>query len=391
LQSVVDVAQRLRDRRDTAKAIAALTAQLRAAGVVVIAEPPYDEKVIRPLRHLTHDGQPLTPDTHAACPGHAAYVKRSWGQEKAEAVYVCVHPRMHGHTDLTTRTAGAMTDEQKAERRTVVANNEAWRSPEKVRRAWLTDFLTRRTPPKGTAGFLAAVLLDQDCHPLSRACGNGHHRARELFRLGDLTDETDAPETRRGRRTPADLLDNATEARALVVTLGLVLAAHEDTWTTDPWRRPGPADARYLMFLMANGYTPAEVEQLVLGAPIAAPTNESDDDEVEVTDHGDNRHRPGADGPRPPLARPGARELPRPAIEADRGSSGRPCPEPAAVPRPADDGGVGAGRRGEGHDAAEPAAQRIPHQLPAQQTNRPVPRMAPRRSKRLEGFHIHGP
>ncbi|MDT7786925.1 MAG: ParB family transcriptional regulator, chromosome partitioning protein, partial [Pseudonocardiales bacterium] len=286
-ENTAHIAQRLRDQRDTARAIETLTAQLTEVGVPVIAEPPYDEKTIRRLDHLRHDGQPLTPDTHAACPGHAAYVKRAYGQEKAEAVYVCVHPRIHGHTDLNSRTpsnsGGAMTDEQKAERRTVVANNEAWRSAEKVRRAWLTDFLTRRTPPKGTAAFLATVLL-HDPHALSRACGNGHHRARELFRLGHLTDETDAPETRRGRRTPADLLDNATEARALVVTLGLVLSAHEDVWTTDTWRRPSTADARYLMFLTANGYTPAQVEQRVLGAPIPAPTDESEDDEGEVID-----------------------------------------------------------------------------------------------------------
>jgi ParB family chromosome partitioning protein len=159
----------------------------------------------------------------------------------------------------------------------------ALRSAEKVRRAWLTDFLTRRTTPKGTAAFLATVLLE-DCHPLTKAWGNGHHRARDLFRLGHLTDETDAPETRHGRRTPADLLDGATDARALVVTLGLILAAHEDTWTTDTWRHPTAPDARYLMFLMTNGYIPAEVEQLVLGAPIAAPTDEDAADEGEVTD-----------------------------------------------------------------------------------------------------------
>jgi ParB family chromosome partitioning protein len=201
-------------------------------------------------------------------------------------VYVCVHPRLHGHTDLTSRTpssGGALSDEQKAERRTVVANNEAWRSAEKVRRAWLRDFLARRIPPKGTAAYLAAVLLDKDCHPLTKACGNGHHRARDLFRLGHLTDETDAPGTRRGRRTPADLLDGATDARALVVALGLVLAAYEDTWTTDTWRHPGTADARYLTFLTANGYTPAEVEQLVLGAPIPAASGDPEDGEEEVT------------------------------------------------------------------------------------------------------------
>jgi ParB family chromosome partitioning protein len=279
------LAQRLRDKRDTAQAIDVLTAQLKDAGVVVIPEPPYDEKVIRPLRHLHHDGQPLTPDTHAACPGHAAYVKRSWGQEKAEAVYVCVHPRLHGHTDLNTRapsSGGAMSETEKAQRRTVVTNNEAWRSAEKVRRTWLTDFLTRRTPPKGTASFLATCLIHGD-HALTKAFGNGHHRAHDLFRLGHLTGEADSPETRRTDRTLTDLLDNATDHRALVVVLGLVLGAYEDSWSTDTWRRPSTADARYLMFIVANGYSPSEVEQLVLGAPILvndSPNVAPDDEDV---------------------------------------------------------------------------------------------------------------
>jgi ParB family chromosome partitioning protein len=196
-ENTAHIAQRLRDQRETAQALEVLAAQLKDAGVVVIPEPPYDEKVIRPLRHLHHDGQPLTPETHTACPGHAAYVKRAWGEQKAEAVYVCVHPKIHGHTDLTRPTPAAerpTTDEEKAERRRVRTNNDAWRSAEKVRRAWLRDFLTRRTPPKGTAAFLATVLIE-DCHVLTKACGNGHHRARDLFRLGHLTDEPTTPTT----------------------------------------------------------------------------------------------------------------------------------------------------------------------------------------------------
>jgi hypothetical protein len=91
--------------------------------------------------------------------------------------------------------------------------------------------------------------------------------ARRCIRPGHLTDEPHDADDRRGGRTLADLLDNATDARALVVTLGLVLAAHEDAWIADTWRRPSTADARYLTFLMANGYTPSDIEQAVLGAP----------------------------------------------------------------------------------------------------------------------------
>jgi ParB family chromosome partitioning protein len=275
-ENTAHVAQRLRDRRDTARAIETLTAELREAGVAVIAEPPYDEKTIRPLRHLTHDEQPLTTENHAACPGHAAYVKRSWGEEKAEAVYVCVHPPIHGHTDLTRAipdTERPTTAEEKAERRRVRANNEAWRSAEKVRRGWLRDFLTRPTPPKGSAAFVATGLAHGD-HALTKAFGNGHQRARDLFRLDHLTDEpADTADQRRGN-TITGMLEGASDNRALVVAPGLVLAAYEDAWSTDTWRRPSPVDARYLMFLMTNGYNPSEVEQLILGAPI--PTTGAD-------------------------------------------------------------------------------------------------------------------
>jgi ParB family chromosome partitioning protein len=132
-----------------------------------------------------------------------------------------------------------MSDEQKTKRRTVVANNEAWRSAEKVRRAWLTDFLTRRTPPNGSAAFVAAALAHGD-HALSRAVTNGRQRARDLFRLDHLTDDADDTAARRRGKTLTGLLDGASDNRALVVALGIILAAYEDAWTTDTWRRPQP-------------------------------------------------------------------------------------------------------------------------------------------------------
>ncbi len=52
-----------------------------------------------------------------------------------------------------------MTEEQKAERRTLVANNKFWDSAEKVRRSWMSEsFLTRTTPTKGTETFLALAV-----------------------------------------------------------------------------------------------------------------------------------------------------------------------------------------------------------------------------------------
>ena len=68
----------------------------------------------------------------------------------------------------------------RAARRTVIANNKAWASAETVRRTWLRSFLTRRSAPKGTVGFLAAALV-HDTHQIHKGTDRGHALARELF------------------------------------------------------------------------------------------------------------------------------------------------------------------------------------------------------------------
>jgi len=59
------------------------------------------------------------------------------------AAYICTDPKANGHALCTwqgtalpgQQTGGGMTEEQKAERRTLVANNKFWDSAEKVRRS----------------------------------------------------------------------------------------------------------------------------------------------------------------------------------------------------------------------------------------------------------------
>ncbi|HEX4100422.1 MAG TPA: hypothetical protein VHY21_07720 [Pseudonocardiaceae bacterium] len=48
-----------------------------------------------------------------------------------------------------------MTEEQKAARREIVANNKAWDSATTVRRAWLTTFFARKTAPPEAARWIA--------------------------------------------------------------------------------------------------------------------------------------------------------------------------------------------------------------------------------------------
>ena len=74
------VAQRLRDDREDANRRAAFVAHLAEQGLTVVDEPSYaDWTPVRRLSRLTDaDGHDLTPENHAACPGHAAYVSTAW-------------------------------------------------------------------------------------------------------------------------------------------------------------------------------------------------------------------------------------------------------------------------------------------------------------------------
>ena len=117
---------------------------------------------------------PLSPETHASCPGHAAYVTTHWSWDgparslAAKVHYVCTAWRAHGHAERFSRahttptSRAAMTDEQReaarAERRDVIQSNKAWDSAEATRREWVTRFLTRRTAPKGAAVLIAQAI-----------------------------------------------------------------------------------------------------------------------------------------------------------------------------------------------------------------------------------------
>ncbi len=81
---------------------------------------------------------------------------------------MCTNPKANGHglyswngeTRLPgQQPGGGMTEEQKAERKTLIANNKAWDSSTVVRKAWLAEsFLTRTSPPKGAETFLALAV-----------------------------------------------------------------------------------------------------------------------------------------------------------------------------------------------------------------------------------------
>src|SRR3954467_6647689 len=84
---------------------------------------------------------------------------------------------------------GTMSEEQKTERRVVVANNKAWDSARPVRRRWLTTFLARRSAPKDAPQWTAATLAGSS-QEVRRALEDGHQTALQLLGLGGDDQDT---------------------------------------------------------------------------------------------------------------------------------------------------------------------------------------------------------
>ncbi len=98
--------------------------------------------------------------------------------------------------------------------------------------------------------FIAASLAHCP-HALTQALTGSHRLASVL-----LGCPKQAAGYGRGATGVLGLLEGASERRAEVVTLALVLAAYEDATGKHFWRHVDPATARYLQFLTDAGYIP---------------------------------------------------------------------------------------------------------------------------------------
>lgn len=276
-------AQRLRDERAAQHAHDVLAAELTAAGVPVIERPSWEEKTITELTTLrTSEGERITPEDHATCPGRAAHISRSY--DGLRAVHLCTNPKSNGHTKTSTNgseaiASGPMSEEQKAERREVVANNKAWRSAETVRRAWLRTFAARKTAPKD-APALIAYAVTVCANDLTHAAQQGHALARTA--LGMDAAQPTVWGGYPGTTALTDAIDTASPARAQQIGLVVVLAAIETRTSTQTWRRPTDEDARYLRAIASWGYDLAEIEQTTLDRYDASNTTTPDIDQDDV-------------------------------------------------------------------------------------------------------------
>ena len=154
----------------------------------------------------------------------------------------------------TAEQAEARKDAERRERRKVVVLNKLGQAAAEVRQAWVKDtLLSRKTPPKGAAMFIARQLCE---HPHLITAHSTKETTRALLGLAE------------GHTISAAVsaLPPTGDPRATVITLGLVLAAMEAETPKDAWRRSYSTYSKdYLTFLAANGYQLSDVEKVITG------------------------------------------------------------------------------------------------------------------------------
>lgn len=270
------VAQRLRDQRADTRQVADKVAELTGQGVRVLdPDDTGSAAQISGLRLTAQvpSGTELDSVTHGGCPGHAATVEvhRGWDREpQLKVVHWCTAPDENGHVARwsqvpmsdgdgeVARQLAEATEQAKAERRRVIANNRDWSSAAAVRRDWMRSFLARRTAPRDALTYIAATLAHAG-HDLRRAMESGHPTACELLGL------TPAGSVYAGRANPIEpLAATATPARATLQSLAVLLGAAEDATSRQTWRDPSAENRSYFAALRGWGYPLSPVEQLVL-------------------------------------------------------------------------------------------------------------------------------
>lgn len=148
------------------------------------------------------------------------------------------------------------------ERRKVLALNKLGGAAMLVRREFVMKLLTRKTPPKGAAMFVARVL-SRDSYLLTNH--NALDTAAALLGL----------ENAEAVAKVISELPASGDARAQVLTLALVLGALESRTPKDAWRNSVPSwnhhvgSAEYLNWLRDNDYPLASVEEIITAAKTA--------------------------------------------------------------------------------------------------------------------------
>ena len=265
-EQLFHVAQQLRDDRERAAALAALIAELEAQGKTIVEDAGNyaDEENLYVSAAKRADGEPATEED-----ANAYVISTDYrGQHNAKPVItgwkeLGFTPKYERYDGGTQTQKGPMSDEQKAERKTLIANNKAMESATTVRRDWVKTLLSRKTAPKGWQYFTVHAITH---HP-ETASGYDGKVAAEM--IGAKFEDSD-----RWAWNPLRDHVAGSKARPEISLIALVCAGYEKTIAKDSWRSASERHADYLGQLVAWGYTPSEVEQIILDKHATTETSE---------------------------------------------------------------------------------------------------------------------
>jgi ParB family chromosome partitioning protein len=350
------VAARLRATRAERAAKAAFTAELEAQSIAIYGDRPYVPWTLALENLRDGDGNQITPEVHATCPGRAVTITYEWDwasgaeaayraahgladdddlgdvefaddEEAREAGFVpgwqvdrhlCTDPEQYGHTNVHGTPSGTPTQEQETaedqaaeaarkteERRRVRRRNTEWRAATETRTSHLKALLARKAPPAGALTLIVEAMARGETQP--QMSSFGHQSACELLGL---------PGNGAGagyRDLLLSELARASEKRVQVIALAMVLGAAEhgvrdvQTWQSAEggyWASYGvPLAARYLAWLAehtdyALSSIEAEVAAHATGRTAASPGEAADEAEPGA-DRPDNDGEPGETGSEP--------------------------------------------------------------------------------------------
>jgi len=333
------VAAQLRATRAEREAKAAFTAELEAQGIAIYGDRNTVPWTLALENLRDGDGNEITAEAHATCPGRAVTITYDWDwADGAEAAYraahdladdddladiefssdeeareagfvpgwrvgrhLCTDPQAYGHTNVHGTPSGQPTQKQQEaedaaaaaahkteERRRVRRRNAEWRAATEVRTAHLKAVLARKAPPAGALKLIVEAMARGETQP--QMSSHGHQTACEL--LGLTGDGAGA-----GYR---DLLlaelDRASEKRAQVLALAMVLGAAENgVRDVHTWQNAEsnyrlyysvPESARYLAWLAQHteyGLSDIEAEVAAHATGQADASEPSTEDEQGVS------------------------------------------------------------------------------------------------------------
>jgi ParB/RepB/Spo0J family partition protein len=164
-----------RHKREVSDRRTATRRELVDAGVRVIGKPrnfPWSSVEARVTELTTPDGALFTPEAHASCPGHAAFI-----DDDGAAVFVCQHPKDWNHGTPPGYAHRSKAEIRAAEEAAQARRqqDEALKVADEARVSFLHDYLSRKgRPAAGTLRTALSILAAREMHYGSTRSEAGH-------------------------------------------------------------------------------------------------------------------------------------------------------------------------------------------------------------------------